>query len=113
MKNESHLNHHRKGFDTLVEALADLSKRGYSGNLKLHGNALREEEKELMLYPETFKVVESHRFEGMSDPDDNSVVYAIESLDGKFKGVLVNAYGVYSNGISSELIRKLEIDTFH
>ena len=81
--------------------------------MKLRDNYLEEEERNLMLYPEHFKVVESYRFEGMSDPEDNSVVYAIESLDGTFKGVLVSGYGAYADGASMELIRKLEIDTYH
>lgn len=107
------VNRHRKDFDTLVETLNDLSRRGYSGNLKLRSDYLEEPEKQLMLYPEQFKVVESYRFEGMSDPADNSVVYAIESNDGFFKGVLVNAYGVYTDTTSSELIRKLNIEEQH
>ncbi len=107
------MEHHRKGFDTMVEALNDLAKRGYSGNLKLREHYLEDEERKLMLYPEHFKVVESYRFEGMSDPEDNSVIYAIESLAGDFKGVLVNAYGAYAERASSDMIRKLEIETYH
>ena len=107
------MEHHRKGFDTMVEALNDLTKRGYSGNLKLREHYLEEEERKLMLYPEQFKVVETYRFEGMSDPEDNSIIYAIESLDGTFKGVLVNAYGAYAERASSDMIRKLDIETYH
>lgn len=107
------MEHHRKGFDTMVEALADLAKRGYKGNLSLREHYLEDAEAQLMLYPEHFKVVEAYRFEGMSDPEDNSVVYAIESLDGKFKGVLVNAYGAYAERASSDMIRKLNIDEYH
>lgn len=107
------VNHHRKDFDTLVDALNDLSKRGYSGNLKLREDFLEETERKLVLYPSNFKVVESYRFEGPSDPGDNVVVYAIESNEGDFKGVLVSGYGVYTDGASSELIEKLEIDNYH
>lgn len=38
---------------------------------------------------------EYHRFEGVSDPDDLSIVYAIESQTGT-RGILVDAFGVYS-----------------
>ena len=107
------VNEHQRDFDTLVEALNDLNKRGYSGNLKLRENYLEESAKQLKLYPEQFKVVESYRFEGMTDPGDNSVVYAIESNEGDFKGVLVNAYGVYTDSASSELIKKLNITEQH
>ena len=104
---------HRKDFDTMVEALNDLNARGYSGNLKLRADFLEETEKQLVLYPENFKVVESYRFEGITDPADNAVVYAIESIEGDFKGVLVNAYGAYADDASSALIKKLEIEHQH
>ncbi len=107
------VNHHRKDFDTLVDALNDLNKRGYAGNLKLSADYLEEPERALTLYPEHFRVVESYRFEGMTDPADSAVVYAIESNTGDFKGVLVTAYGVYADEISPELIRALEIDEQH
>ena len=45
---------------------------------------------------EDLTIREFHRFEGVSDPDDMSIVYAIESRDGT-RGTLVDAFGVYSN----------------
>jgi hypothetical protein len=36
------------------------------------------------------------RFEGVSDPDDMAIVYAIESTDGT-RGALVDAFGAYSS----------------
>jgi hypothetical protein len=48
----------------------------------------------------------------MTDPADNSVVYAIESDNGT-KGVLVNAYGVYADTLSADMITKLRtVNTF-
>ncbi|WP_134089582.1 hypothetical protein [Olivibacter sp. XZL3] len=41
-------------------------------------------------------IVRNYRFEGESDPADMSVLYAIETNDGK-KGFLLNAYGTYSD----------------
>lgn len=43
------------------------------------------------------KIVGFSRFEGDSDPGDNSIVYMIETNDGK-KGTLVDGYGATSNG---------------
>jgi hypothetical protein len=40
--------------------------------------------------------VEHYRFEGASDPDDMSVVYAIESAGGP-KGIIADAFGTYAN----------------
>jgi hypothetical protein len=58
--------------------------------------------------PGEFEIVEVHRFEGDTDPADEAVVYAIQSKHGE-KGVLVNAFGVYSDRVSDELIEKLKV----
>lgn len=44
----------------------------------------------------------------MTNPDDSSVLYVIESKDGNRKGTLVSAYGMYSEGMSEEMIQKFD-----
>lgn len=97
-----------KNYDTLSEALNDLKKRGYSNDFNLKPHCIECVAYKLELHPEQFEVKEIYRFEGMSNPDDNSILYAIESSDG-LKGVLVDAYGVYADALSEEMIRKLVI----
>ena len=41
-------------------------------------------------------IVEHYRFGGASDPDDVSVVYAME-IDGGPKGIITDAYGLYAS----------------
>ena len=53
-------------------------------------------------------IVERHRFEGASDPDDESVVYAFESRDGT-RGNLVDAFGPYANPGLSSFLQKVRI----
>ncbi|HNP22135.1 MAG TPA: phosphoribosylpyrophosphate synthetase [Panacibacter sp.] len=96
-------------YDTLSEALDGLKARGFAIDFNLAFDHLKCSATGLCLNPAQFEIVEHHRFEGMSDPDDASVLYAVESLDGTAKGVLVSAYGVYSESISEEMIRKLKI----
>ena len=55
------------------------------------------------------KIDEHYRFEGDTDPADETIVYAISSGKYKLKGVLVNAFGVYSDSASNELIEKLKV----
>ena len=43
----------------------------------------------------------------MSSTDDNSVLYAISSKN-EIKGLLVDAYGVYSESLSESMIQKLK-----
>ena len=46
--------------------------------------------------PDELAIRAYQRFEGASDPDDMSIVYAIETADG-IKGTLVDAFGVYAS----------------
>jgi hypothetical protein len=48
------------------------------------------------------------RFEGISNPDDMSVLYAIETADGN-KGTLVDAYGLYADEETGEFMKEVEV----
>jgi hypothetical protein len=50
----------------------------------------------LELHPGNFQIDGFYRFEGMSAPDDNSIVYVIRGIS----GVMVDAYGLYSESLS-------------
>jgi len=97
------------GYDTMTEALAALQKKGYTFNFNLISDGLehKTEEEVIKLSPSEFYITEVHRFEGASNPSDNSILYAIES-EGGLKGTLVNAYGLYADPLSSEMIKKLD-----
>lgn len=38
-------------------------------------------------------LVQTHRFEGNTDPSDNSILYVLEHKNGLDKGILIDAYG--------------------
>jgi hypothetical protein len=94
-------------YDTVSQAVSGLKERGYTMDFNLASNCIECDGQKLN--PNDFEITEFHRFEGNSDPGDEAVVYAIESRNG-LKGVLVNAFGVYSESISDEMIKKL---SFH
>ncbi|WP_131537985.1 phosphoribosylpyrophosphate synthetase [Pedobacter nototheniae] len=96
-------------YDTVTAALADLDKRGYELDFNLTSECLECKEIDLRLMPEEFEIDEVYRFEGMTDPADSAVVYAISSNVGNLKGVLVDAYGVYAENVSPELLNKLKV----
>ncbi len=82
-------------FGTLSEALEALKKRGYSESFIIDDHGMRGMENRNRIRPEDVTIVEYHRFEGASNPDDMSVVYAIETASGR-RGTLVDAYGTYA-----------------
>lgn len=96
-----------KQYDTLVEALQDLKKRGFIHDFNLEQDRIYCTQLKMYYHPKEFHVLEFYRFEGMSNPDDNSILYAVETSTGD-KGVLVDAYGTYES-ISPEMIEKLKI----
>lgn len=98
-----------KAYDTLSEAIEDLKSQGYIYDFNLEEKQLCCESLDKTFPPKEFKVVGSYRFEGMSNPDDNSVLYVIETNNGE-KGTLVDAYGVYSDSISLEMAQRLRMD---
>lgn len=91
-------------YDTVSQAITGLKERGYTLDFNLKSNCI--ECGDQKFNSQDFEITEFHRFEGSSDPGDEAIVYAIESRNG-LKGVLVNAFGVYSEPVSDEMMRKL------
>jgi hypothetical protein len=98
-----------KNFETLSEAIADLKIRGYENDFNLHPEWIECPPLKLKLQPTQFHVDEIYRFEGANNPDDSSVLFAIQSVDG-LKGILVDAYGAYADSLNVEMIKRLAID---
>lgn len=94
-------------YDTLSQAVNGLKDRGYTIDFNLTENCLVCHGDKYDI--DDFEITEMHRFEGNSNPSDESIIYAIESKDGK-KGVLVSGYGISAEGMSAEMARKLRFD---
>jgi hypothetical protein len=98
-----------KNYESLVDALDDLRKRGYEADFETQSFCLYCGDLDIRLNEEEFHVDETYRFEGDSNPDDSAVVYAISSSAG-LKGTIVDGYGASSDNISFEMAKKLQKD---
>ncbi|WP_298651452.1 phosphoribosylpyrophosphate synthetase [uncultured Proteiniphilum sp.] len=96
-----------KTYTTLTEAINDLAKRGYTANFNIKNDCIESIEDRLRLHPDEFEIDEVYRFQEMSDLDNESILYAISSPRNGVKGLLVNAYGIYSETATTELVEKL------
>ena len=96
-------------YDTSSEAINALVSTGYDHNFNLKNEVLYCHTNDTSLQPDEFQIDEVFRFEGETNPDDEVVVYAISSPVTNVKGVLVNAYGIYAEGVSAQLVEKLKI----
>jgi len=98
-----------KDYGTLSQAMNKLKlEEGYE-----HDFNLLDEQIEIKSQKETYKTNEFDvdkvlRFEGMSNPDDNSILYAITTHNGK-KGLLVDGYGISSGQVSQAMMDKLDL----
>ncbi len=105
---QCYINKKMKNYDTLSEAINDLISNGYTYDFNLHQDCIKCDSISIEIHPEDFEVDEFYRFEGMSSTDDNSILYAISSKNG-IKGLLVDAYGVYSENLNEKMIQKLKM----
>ena len=96
-------------YDTVTDALKGLKLRGFNVDFNIAFDKIICSKNETVLNPHEFEIVEVYRFEGDTNPDDEDVVYAIESKDGTIKGTLTSAFGAYAESISSDMIQKLSM----
>lgn len=97
-------------YDHLVEATNDLTRKGYKASFKFTDEGEMQCLKNKKTYtPQEMKIIESHRFEGMTNPADMSIVFAVECEDGT-KGMIVSGYGTYANAGFEKFMTDVERD---
>jgi len=92
---------------TLSECIKNAVKEGYAENFKITSNGLSTENEQGAYQPDRVAIANFFRFEGYSDPQDNAILYLIETEDRK-KGLLIDAYGAYADERISKFIRQVE-----
>ena len=92
---------------TLSEILTKLKKDGYTEDFNLQTDSLVCRGHAVQVFPNEFVVDQHYRFEGLSDPADEAVVYAISSAKYHLKGTLVNGYGMYADALADDLVKAL------
>lgn len=95
-----------------MKSLALLSNKmvldGYDDDFKVSDKGLKSLKTEKVYQPGEINVINFFRFEGQSDPNDNTIMYVIETNDG-LKGTIVDAYGPYADRKLSEFMTNVDI----
>jgi len=86
----------QQAYKTLDEAIEGLKQKGFATNFELINKTFRAVDSGQTFTPDQLTIVEHHRFEGASDPDDMAVLYAIEAIDGT-RGTIADAFGPQAN----------------
>lgn len=94
--NKKNMKTEKKYMQTMVSCLKDLQKQGFETSFKVTVDGLLSLTTKNLFSAGQLSIVHYSRFEGESNPDDNSIIYAIETNTGE-KGVLVNGYGISSD----------------
>lgn len=88
--------------------ISELAHRGFSDGFRVVDDSLQVLRTGKILRARDLVIREVYRFEGISDPDDMAVVYAIESTSG-IQGTLIDAFGVYADPAKAAVLADIPI----
>lgn len=95
-----------RDYDTLSEATNDLTKKGYTDNFVAKTESIKALYAKKEYQPSDLIVDKRYRFEGMTNPSDQSELFAISANDG-VKGTLTMSYSA-NHSQNIELIKQLK-----
>lgn len=84
------------------QALEELKREGFETDYNL-------ESAEIIQNPEIFEIIYIYRYEGMTNPDDESTVYGIQNTQTCNKGVFVAGNLSFNEDDAAKVLLQLEI----
>ena len=95
------------GTETPTHAVERLHAHGYAHDFVADRFGLRDVATGLLHAPETMVIDEVVRYEGQSDPGDETIVYALRDKEGKVRGVYSAGYGPAADPLDAEVMSRL------
>ena len=95
-----------KEMNTLTETIEKLRDKQFIHDFYIKDGLLKCDETNESFRTDEVLIEKTGRYEGDSNPDDMSIIYAITSKTGT-QGILIDAYGTYANPKISEFIKKV------
>jgi hypothetical protein len=92
--------------ETVSEAIRRLAGAGYDDAYGAEEDGLKSRRRGIVRPPESFHVDEIVRFEGDSDPSDESAIFALTSTDGT-KGTYTVAFGPLMDSLDAVMVKRL------
>lgn len=93
--------------NTITSCINKAAKEGYRESFTVTKRGLYAVSNSRYYRPEQIQIVNFYRFEGQSDPGNNTTMYVIETFDG-LKGTIVDAYSYYSDASVSKFMSEVE-----
>jgi len=91
--------------DPLTKKLEKLQKEGFTHQFDLKDGKLQADDQKYSA--DQLEIVEEYRFEGESNPDDMSILYAVKADDGT-QGTVIDAYGTYADREIGEFLKRVK-----
>jgi hypothetical protein len=93
---------------SLINVEAKLNRDGFKKNFRVCEGRLQSiDDTEKSYGVEDVRIVDFYRFEGESNPDDMSILYAIECNDGT-RGTISNSYGPLADTEVDEFLLQVQ-----
>lgn len=92
---------------TMIKVEARLNSEGFNQDFRVAEGRLCSYNSDKSYGAEEVRIVNFYRFEGETDPDDMSILYAIECNDGT-KGTISNSYGPKADTDVDEFLKEVE-----
>jgi len=83
--------------------------KGYTASYRLKNGKLRDLKTDKCFEVNEVTIVDSYRYEGMSNPSDMSIMYALKTVDGR-KGTLLLPYGPHADAELDEFMKEVSLD---
>lgn len=97
----------------LSDQIRELQKKGYTENLTDKFDHFSCQSGKYRMYPSDFYVDEIVRFDNSSDPDDQSILYAISCDRHNLKGLYIESYGTYHEDMSPTMLERIKFCQKH
>lgn len=94
--------------DTLTAATDRFIQGGFRANFHLRDGKIISHACPTAHEPEDLIVEEVARFEGASDPDDESAIFALRCLQHGTRGTLATSYGPAADPADQDIIHRLQ-----
>ncbi|HTG65618.1 MAG TPA: hypothetical protein VL859_04505 [Flavobacterium sp.] len=88
-------------YDSVSKALDELNENGFNYDFNQH-------EDDILKNPENYEIRHIYRYEGESNPDDEAIVFGIQSKSGK-KGVYVAGFAANSINETTQALLNISI----
>jgi hypothetical protein len=94
--------------NTLSEILNQLRKKGYTEDFRTEGDHILAIYSKKKYQPEDLRITDTFRFEGNTNPSDESELLVIEAKDG-MKGTMTMAFGA-KHSQDADLVKRIRMD---